>query len=429
MSEYADDAALRVCKFESIGFVFFYFVFGLKFMRFFCMINEMKQNLKNKFNLFEFSGAFGDIGILLPLAFAFVIFNGFAPRKLFLLWGLAYMVTGFYYRVPISIQPLKAMAVIAIASGFLPHQISSTAFFYGVIFLIISLTGVLRYLQPVFTPAVVRGIQVGIGLILIYKAVTMVFEKGLFLDRAADHPWANIGLMVLVTGFIWFFQFRKKFPLSIFIIFGSIILAMLSGVTISTGPVTGESLFRPALPDFSFFGTALVFLILPQLPLTIGNAVYAASDICRQLWKERAEKVSSKKLGISIGLINIVIGIFGGFPICHGSGGMAAHHQFGGKTGGTTIILGALLVVTALFTPLHQFIFYIPLPVLGALLFITGLKMALFIKNLKLSSEVITALLTAGISFFTRNLLIAVVVGFLAERLYVLFVRFRAQNN
>jgi MFS superfamily sulfate permease-like transporter len=388
----------------------------------------MKPKQKNTFSLFEWSGAFGDIGILLPLAFAFVIFNGYSPRTLFLLWGVAYIATGFYYKVPVSVQPLKAMAVIAIAGGFLPHQLSSTAFFYGIILVLISLTGVLKLLQAFFTPAIVRGIQVGIGLILVQKAAEMVVEKGLFLGWESSRPLLNVGLMLLAVAVLWFFQFRKKIPLSIFIIFGSILLAFLLKVDVKTPP-NGAHLISPALPDLSFFMVALVYLVLPQLPLTLGNAVFAASDISHQLWGEKAERVTPRKLGLSIGIINVFIGLFGGFPICHGSGGMAAHHQFGGKTGGTTIILGSLLILVSLFSPLYRFIFFIPLPVLGALLFITGLKMAFFIKKLDSARDITIAIIVAAIAVATRNLLFAVAAGFLLERSFYLYLRLRTRQE
>jgi hypothetical protein len=35
--------------------------------------------------------------------------------------------------------------------------------------------------------------------------------------------------------------------------------------------------------------------------------------------------------------------------MCYGAGGMAGHAQFGARTGGALIILGTLLLMTALF--------------------------------------------------------------------------------
>ena len=37
----------------------------------------------------------------------------------------------------------------------------------------------------------------------------------------------------------------------------------------------------------------------------------------------------------------------GGVPMCHGAGGMAGHIQFGARTGGAVVILGAVLLLTA----------------------------------------------------------------------------------
>jgi len=91
----------------------------------------LQKKLRNRFGLSELSGAVGDLGTVLPLAFALVVFNGFPAARLFLLWGLAYVATGWYFKVPISVQPLKAMAVIAITAGFSPDTLATTAVMYA----------------------------------------------------------------------------------------------------------------------------------------------------------------------------------------------------------------------------------------------------------------------------------------------------------
>lgn len=379
--------------------------------------HDMKKDIKNKFSIHECSGAFGDIGLLLPMVFAFCIFNGFSAGRIFLLWGIAYIATGYYYKVPVAIQPLKAIAVLAIAGGYLPGQLASTAFFYGVIFIILSLSGILKLIQPIFTLSIVRGVQVGIGLILLDKSVSMVIEKGFFLTWDTISPFLNIGVLLLTAAVLWFFQHRKMFPVTIIIIFGSILVSFLAGITITGDTLPNGPLLTFNVPDWGFFLSALVLLIIPQIPLTIGNAVYAASDMCHHLWKNQAKRVSPSKLGFSIGILNVFIGLFGGFPICHGSSGMAAHHQFGGRTGGTTMIIGVLLVLVAVFTPLSRFIFFIPIPILGALLFITGLKMSFLLKTLPSKKEILITAMAAAISFLTRNLMIAVIAGIATEQL------------
>jgi len=370
--------------------------------------------LKNKFGLSEWSGAVGDLGTLLPLAFALVIFNHFPPQRLFFLWGLAYIITGWYYRVPVAIQPLKAMSVIAIASGFTVMQLASTSFFYGVLLIILSLTGAIRWLEKAFSPALIRGVQVGIGLILLHKALDLVLEHGIYIHQDSGSIIINIIFLVLAVVLLSIFQLWKQKPAGLILILLGVAYTLASGNTeIATEP--SRSVVHPQLPDFTFLVSAFIYLIIPQLPLTLGNAVYAADDACHIFWKEQAKRVSPTRLSLSIGTSDAIIGFLGGFPICHGAGGIAAHAKFGGKTGGATIIIGGLLVLFSLIKPLSGFLFYIPVPILGALLVITSFGMLILIRRLHHYTEFITALVVGLISYFTRNLFIALVAGFVLE--------------
>lgn len=65
--------------------------------------------------------------------------------------------------------------------------------------------------------------------------------------------------------------------------------------------------------------------------------------------------------------------------MCHGAGGMAGHTAFGARTGGAMIILGAIIVLLALFSgdSIHVIFKMFPDPVLGVVLFITGAQLAL----------------------------------------------------
>ncbi len=91
----------------------------------------------------------------------------------------------------------------------------------------------------------------------------------------------------------------------------------------------------------------MMFLTLPQIPLTLGNAMIAIVDMNNDLFPDR--KVTEKKMAVSQGIMNLVAPIFGGVPMCHGAGGMAGHVRFGAKTGGALVILGSILVLIGLF--------------------------------------------------------------------------------
>ena len=383
-------------------------------------MREVPQ-LKNKFDREEWSGSFGDLGTLLPLAFALIVFNGFAPERLFLLWGMVYILSGFIFKVPLSVQPLKAMSVIAIAHGFSPEFISSTSVFYGLFFILISTTGVLKSLEKWFSSALVSGIQLGIGLILAHKAIELAFQQGIALSEAPMNPWMSALFLLATFSLFLVIQQRKQAFLAVgIIIMGMIVLRTLGYEPISRD--TGSNLLSFQLPQISFFIDALILLMIPQLPLTLGNAVFAASDVSHRLWDPQARRVNPTRLGLSIGISDTFIGLLGGFPVCHGSGGMAAHAQFGGRTGGSTMIMGSILVLLALIPSAASFVFFIPVPILASMLLLNSWRMISLQKSQLYQPEMITIAIVAITSLFTRNLTTALILGLLSEQLIKYFL-------
>jgi len=381
-------------------------------------VSKPMSRINNRFVISEWSGAIGDLGLMLPLAFAMVIYNGYPPQRLFFLWGITYFVTGWYFRVPVAVQPLKAMAVIAIASGYSIPQLASSAFFYGVLLILLVSSGVIRWLEKWFSAALVRGIQLGIGLILLQKAISLILNNPFYLGSEIKSFWFNIIMMIVILAFLGVFQFWQKKPVAIIIISVSILISLFTGVE-SFQSMREGAVVQTALPDLGFLAPGFLFLIIPQLPLTLGNAVFAANETCSLFWKDRSQRVNPNRLALSMGISNILIGLFGGFPICHGAGGMAAHAKFGGKTGGTTMIIGAILILISLIKPLTEFLFLIPVPVFGAMLIITSWGLIILMKKLECKHEVIIAVLVGVISFATRNLFIALVAGFILEQVFI----------
>ncbi len=366
--------------------------------------------LRNRFGLSEFSGAFGDLGTLLPLAFALVVFNGFPPSRLFFLWGLVYLVTGWLYKAPVPVQPLKAMAVIAFGAGMAPSLLSSAAVFYGLLLVILTATGLLQRIQKLFSMAIIRGIQLGIGLILADKAILLSVKKGFLLHTTSLNPLSNFLIMGSVALVISLFLGKRRIPIGLpLIIVGGALGWMGAGGTIPGNP--GFSPLSPMLPDAASLWSILVLLIIPQLPLTLGNAVFSAEDTAKTLWGNQAKRVTVNHLALSIGLSDTVIGLLGGFPVCHGAGGMGAHYQFGARTGGATIIMGAVLVIFGGVPLLSGFLFLIPVPILGAMLLVDAIRMGLFARSLSGWVDITTALTVGLLSFFTRNIAIGLASG------------------
>jgi SulP family sulfate permease len=369
----------------------------------------------------EISGSVGDLGISLPLAFALVVSNGFPVARIFLLWGLVYLATGWYYRVPVSVQPLKAMAVIAIAASIAPDELASTAFFYGVIFVVLARTGAIAWLERLFTRALVQGVQLGLGLILAFKAIQLVRDYGIFLSSTEPAAFTalvmtGVVLAILLVGDTWLRKPMAIFVLAAGLVYGLVYNAVTDSVVGLVAPAGPAWQFT--MPQLALFPELLVVLMLPQLPLTLGNAVFAASDACQQFWPGRATRATPTALATSIGVGNVGVGLLGGFPICHGAGGIAAHARFGGKTGLTTMFLGAVFIVVALVDDWSHFLFLIPVPVLGALLLLTSWALIRLCWRLQGVQEWIVALVVGGIAFGTRHLSLALLAGLIVERVW-----------
>jgi MFS superfamily sulfate permease-like transporter len=125
------------------------------------------------------------------------------------------------------------------------------------------------------------------------------------------------------------------------------------------------------------FAVGAVLLALPQVPLTLGNAVIAITEENNRLFPERP--VNERRVAISTGAMNVLGAAVGGVPMCHGAGGMAGHVRFGARSGGAPVIMGSLLLVLALFFSgsVETLLQLFPRPVLGAILFLTGMQLAL----------------------------------------------------
>lgn len=376
-----------------------------------------ETGLRNRFSLNEWTGSIGDLGTLLPLAFALVVYNGYAGSHLFFLWGMAYLATGLIFKVPLSVQPLKVMTVIAITQGLSPDLLSTTAFFYGLLFIIISTTGAIRVLQRWFSPVLISGIQLGIGLVLGLKAIQLIMENGTFLSLEPGVGFLNPVIFIVVVVAVLWLQHRQLQ------LWAVLVLVILSGLIIlgveHDAPVQSQRhLINPSLPNPTILLNVTILLIIPQLPLTLGNAVFAAAETAHDLWGRQAQQITPQRLGLSIGIANTAIGLLGGFPMCHGAGGLAAHAQFGARTGGSTIIIGVVLILAAMLPILSTLIFLVPVPILAAVLFVDGFRMVTLVGKLTIRTDYIIAILMGVTTLITGNMAIGLAVGLAMEQLF-----------
>jgi SulP family sulfate permease len=178
------------------------------------------------------------------------------------------------------------------------------------------------------------------------------------------------------------------------------------------------------LPFGFFTGPDLVFaltaLALPQIPMTIGNAVVAQADLTREYFGDEAAKRSSPRaLAVSMGLANVATSLFGGMPLCHGAGGLAAHYRFGARTAGSNLMIGALfLLVGVLVGDKAVAVFsLLPFSVLGALLCFAGAQLAMMILDVKERADLFVVITMLAVSLVS-NLGIGFGIGIVAAYLF-----------
>ena len=381
-----------------------------------------------EFNLSELSGSIGDFGTLIPLSIALIAINGLSFTTVFLLVGAFYIASGLYYRLPIPVQPLKVMAAIAIAS---PDKItlevmSAAGILFAAFLLLLAFTGLIDHISKLFTKPIIRGIQLGLGFILITKAVNFIKDKELFIQDTGNQMMVGdvpVNLIVGIVGvlIVLFLLSSNRFPAALLIVGAGIVVGTLYGAFDNTQWDFGPTDMKVFTPDLSDYGNALILLVLPQIPLTIGNAIIGTTDTVKSLFGtgDETKRAKNRSFTTSMGLANIPAGLLAGMPMCHGAGGLAAHYRFGARTGGSNIMIGLIFVIIAVaFGSVGiSLLSSIPSAVLGVLLLFAGIELALLVLDVKKKSDLFIVCLIAGIGLVTTNMAIAFGAGIVVDRL------------
>jgi hypothetical protein len=326
-----------------------------------------------RFDRNELAGAFGDIGTDVPLLVGVTLAAGLDGTSVLVMFGLMQIATGLAYRLPMPVQPLKAMAAIVIAQQTPAATLYGAGLAIGAVMLVLSLTGLLDWLARVVPKCVVRGIQLGLGLQLASVALGRYVQA----DAVAGYALAAgaFALIVVLLG-------NRRFPAALpVVVFG---LAWAIAFELDAGQLARAFELRlpaPHVPTAGDVAAGFVLLALPQIPLSLGNSVLATRQLVHDLFPERT--VTVRRIGLTYALMNLVNPWFGGVPTCHGSGGMAGHYAFGGRTGGSVVIYGSIFVALGLCfgTGFDRIVGAFPLPVLGVLLLFEALALVWLIRD------------------------------------------------
>lgn len=365
--------------------------------------------VQNRFDRMEVAGAFGDLGTLVPFVVAYIGVLKMDPLGVLFAFGLTMIVCGFVYRTPIPVQPMKAAGAIATTQAaqtlvLTPAMVYGASLATGLVWLILGVTGTARYVAHLVARPVVLGIILGLGFAFMIEGAKMMSLN-----------WWVGGAALLVTALL---LTNRIIPAMFLLLLFGAAYGILSDSTLLAA--LREVQVEPRFPTFALSGISfndffigMMFLALPQVPLTLGNAVIAITEENNRLFPRRP--VNEGKISTSTGLMNLLSASVGGVPMCHGAGGMAGHVQFGARTGGALVILGAVLLVIAIFfsTSVATLLRLFPAPILGVILFLTGAQLALGACDIPKDKGERFALMVTG-ALAVWNVGIAFVVGMAA---------------
>ena len=363
--------------------------------------------VRNRFNRFEWAGAFGDLGTLIPFIVGYVSVVGMDPCGVLFAFGFVMIASGSYYGTPFPVQPMKAIGAVATAqagnAAITANAVGAAGLITGALWLLLGASGFAKRLSSWVSHRVASGIVLGLGLSLMLVAIRMMADGWLLAGAALT------GTLLLLT--------RPAIPAMLLLLVFGAVIALFQDPTLARE-------LRAIEPELSLPGFALgsvswadlaagtLLLALPQLPLTFGNAVIAITRENNRLFPDRP--VSERKVMLSTGIMNLGGAALGGVPMCHGAGGMAGHVRFGARTGGALIILGSILLVLGLFFSgsIQTLFRMFPTPILGVILLLAGAQLAwgpgAALKRAQRTNRVVI-LATAAVAL--RNVGVAFVVG------------------
>lgn len=303
----------------------------------------------------DVTGAIGDSVTVLPIVVAVGVLTDRSVGGMLLWFGVFQVVWGVHYGVPVSVEPMKALAGLLLAGALTTGEFLVGGVLAGVVLLGIGATGTLDRLRRYLGARVVRGIQLAVAILLL--------ESGLGLAGADPVLATGAGVVALAVIALGYWNLSAL-----------VVLGVGAGFAATqTGWPTPAI---PAVEPFAHLSAdavtrRMVGATAGQLAMTVGNAAVATALLVDDLFDE---SVAPDALSRSMGVMTLVAVPLGGLPMCHGSGGVAGKYAFGARTPAANLVLGVGYAVVA-FAAVGLVVAY-PLSMLGVILALVGLQLA-----------------------------------------------------
>jgi len=352
----------------------------------------------------ELAGSLGDLGTFLPLLVGMSAQNGLGFASALFFAGLFNVVTGLMFTIPMAVQPMKAIAAVALTEGMTAHEILAAGATVGTIILLLGLTGLIDALNRLVPKSVVRGLQLALGLKLLIKALEMIAGTGVVLGPD------SYSVAVLATLLVLALFFSRRVPAALLLFATGVALALWRRPDVLGSISVGVSFPAWDPPAWDDFTASFAKAAIPQIPLTTLNSVIAVCALSQDLFP--GERCPPRRVAVSVGMMNLVSVWFGGMPMCHGAGGLAGQYRFGARTNGSILFLGAAKLLVAIFfgASLMAACEVFPASVLGVMLGFAGMELALVARDQTSRTDAFAMLLTTG-AILGLNIAVGLLIG------------------
>jgi MFS superfamily sulfate permease-like transporter len=362
--------------------------------------------------LLECSGACGDLGTFIPHVVGAMTVAGLAPASVLFGFATFLIATGLFYGLPLPVQPMKAISAVILTGGLRPGEVAAAGMMIGVVLLMLGITGGIGRLARAIPQSVSAGLQLGLGLLMGVLGLKLILQT----------PWLGVGSLMLL------FALTRvpHCPAAPLALAAAMIAGWVSGKTgiaseiaITPGP---PQLIVPSWPEV---WRSFEIAVLPQLSLTLTNAVIVTASLARELFPSTGSIASERRLALSSGLANVLLCPFGAMPMCHGAGGLAGQYRFGARTGLAPIIFGAVLLVLAVAFADHAAVLFafIPIGAVGSLLIFAGTDLAISRRLFDGKPSCLWVIGATALVTVTVNPALGLVLGWVAELIRAAIVR------
>ncbi len=363
------------------------------------VLTRVRDNLCGaRLDRHEVAGSLGDLGTFLPLLVGMAAVNGLDFAASLFFAGVFNVVTGLSFAIPMAVQPMKAIAAVALTEGLSVAEILAAGATVSLVVLVLGVTGLIDWLNRMIPKPVVRGLQLALGLSLLMKGLQMVMQTSAWLgpDGLLTGAVAAVVALLLLSSHV------LPSALALFALGIAVTFWKQPGIMQTLGWHLALPSWSP--PEWADFVKAFPKAALPQIPLTTLNSVIAVCALSADLFPGR--KAEPRAVAVSVGAMNLIAAWFGGMPMCHGAGGLAGQYRFGARTNGSILFLGGAKILIALLfgASLMEFCQVFPASVLGVMLAFSGIELALVTRDQTERPDAFVMLLTTGTCLGLSNI-------------------------